>query len=339
MGLSMQNNTLVTLESHPELRTKVLGIIEKAFNYSEGHSFQSDFYPLFCEDNSENCHVLLKEGIPIGHIGVLKKSIRVADRDHPVLLIGGIAMTEECRGKGFFSDFFNCVLSLYKDDVALFFLWGNFTDLYLKFHFYEVGEIFQWGEKPFGSSDSPSVFKKVLLSECDFEQLERIRQKYYKEALILNRSKEDWEKLSCISGMQIYTYGTPVNSYFFANKGMDLQGVIHEIAGDYPFEQDSFFINRKTWASVSSKHSKETILFSSFVRIGDEQSFRNFIESISSGKIKITSISEKFVAFTFGGQEFSLEPELLLTGLFGPGPFSEFQSFIRPLAIMGPDSI
>lgn len=338
-----------TLLDSPEYYDEVISLIEKSFSYKDEYSYAIDFAPLVNSTNWKNLHILLDDKKLIAHVGV-----RVLNTTEmvPILLIGGIAVNKEYRGKGHFDELFEKVIDFYKDEVSLYVLWSDLDGLYSKYNFHQAGVLLQTGEVPFNEKEANTVgLKRTDLSSMDFGKLSEL-QKCYRSALESNfvcgkRDGRDWGVISAISSASLYTHETNgvIDFYLMADKGMDLDGIIHEFAGINSS-------NTKVWLNLLKKYKMwlpvknpwletepASSLYMGIFKIGNIELFSKLIHSWSDSSITITASSDEKISFHFMGQEFTNTHEQFLSLLMGPERAEEFLSFKKELWITGLDSI
>jgi predicted N-acetyltransferase YhbS len=340
-----------TLQKRPEYLDKTLELIEEAFNYSEGHKFFSDFYPLMEPDNHKHNHILINEdGVVLGHIGVKIRSICFGGNNLNCALIGGVAINPKFRGKGFFKKLMNDVLDLYSKKVGLFILWSDQFDLYKKFQFYKAGAQIQTGMNDQLSPYLNGLFQKTKFKDLNDSELNQIIDIYENVTchnyLSFKRTKSDWDSLKKIDSIDLYILETnegKILSYFCQNKGHDLTYIIHELGYLSFYKKEIFNLlkEQKLWLpenelkNVSYQHMSYLGLF----KIGNQTLLNNFLNTLSDQKLEINSINEEEVSISFNKENFSLQLPDFLTSFLGPNPIAEFKPFCRPLYLSGADSI
>ncbi len=343
---------ITSLENNLSLYKETLSLIEDSFGYNKPFKFDIDFYPLMEKTNWGQNYIILnkKGGDVLGHIGVNLKFLKNKNLKTPIALIGGISIHKNYRGKGLFKYLMNHIIETHKNDVSLFVLWSDLKDLYNKFDFYEAGSVLQTGSKNLsGKIKIDSTFTKTKLSlllQGDINRLEEIYESFtYKNLTSLERNKDQWKVLKKISSSDLYLYKRKgkIFGYFFANKGLDLQNIIHEYAVLEKYQDHFFNLIRpyKLWIPEHFPNNYTEIkkTFLAFFRIGSKDHFIPFIEEWSQKEIKVKKISDKLVDFVFQKKEYSLHVENFLPFLFGPSHKGIFSPSSPPLYFSGLESI
>lgn len=350
---SMNRFSITNLAKNPEYFDDVLDLIEREFHYPEDKSFEVDFYPLMNSSNFEHCHVLIdtQDNTVVGHIGVCLRNLQHQNTKSPIALIGGVCVESNYQGMGLFKHLIQHVIQHYQDKVALFLLWSDKSDLYRKMDFYEAGAYFQTGNKDFSSSLIPTTFIHKKLTQLNLSEKDQIKVIYsnfiLKKFWSIERTNKDWEnifQMDSVDGFFRY-HEDNITDYFFAHKGHDLQGIIHEFGtkdlNSYPslLEKISEF---KTWLpfqeASSVKDYPEVLYYSAHFKVGNTNLFNLFLNDWSQGKLQVRKIDNLF-HFYFDGHPYELTQEQLIQGLFGPNLLEEFSSFGGPIFIAGTDSI
>ncbi len=326
---------ITNLKEEPSLFEKTISLIEKSFKYSKNFHFKTDFAPLVSEKNHENCFVAVIDNEVVGHIGYLEKDILIGKESFKIGLIGGIAVNEEKRGQGLFSELFSHVLSEKRDDIAFFVLWSDLEKLYKKFGFHLCGQQYELSE-----TKGAQNFVKTKYEALNSEEKKQI-QKLYAESfsslyLTVKREESDWTKLSEITSADLYLKkNSQIDNYFFMNKGQDLTGIIYEY-GKFDKEMTHY---GKVWMGAPLLET-ETLQYQFFMAPAATKLFAQFVLAYTNQAVSIRDINlmKQEVYFDFNGETLSLETEDFLRGIFGPGIFEEFGE-MRPFFISGLDSI
>lgn len=331
---------ITTLKTAPHLYKATLSLIEKAFQYEKPNSFAVDFAPLIDESNFHNCFIITdaSENV-IAHIGVCERKIA----GFPIAMLGGIAVDEAHRGEGYFQELIQEVISEKRSDVAFFMLWSDQEKLYKKYGFYLCGTQLEIASS--GNKKKYSQTKLHSLNEKQLKELKAIYQKSFSGFYsTTERTDADWTLLSKITSSDLYLKeeNNEIHSYFFMNKGQDLQGIIFEYGSkgemkDLIPEISAF---GKVWIGSDVIKSDE-IQYQFFLAPADTRLFGEFIAHYTNGKIIIREMNpmKQEVYFYFNEELLSLETEDFLRGVFGPGIFEEIESEIKPLFMSGLVSI
>jgi predicted N-acetyltransferase YhbS len=339
---SMSEIYLSNLEKKPELYKDTIQLIEKSFNYSKDQSFEIDFAPLMHKENHKNCHILIKNEKVIGHIGTRRVNFGNKNSTFPLIMMGGICISEEERGKGHFKSFFEQVYNLYKDKSGLFALWSDKEDFYSKLGFYQAGGqiVVQSSVKPTGATEGPYKFSELGIEDISLMMM--IYEDFASDKWTIQRDMSDWEILRNIESCQIHFIPSRLepHGYIISNKGQDLNDVSHEIVfyeGLYD-QYKNHLSTTQAWVPEGLTEGPPS-LYTAFFKIGDPQKFGQMIYSLTGNQIAISSIDQKEVVFGFDGENYEASHEEFLRYIFGPGPLEEFESVVRPLVISGLDSI
>jgi len=192
---------------------------------------------LFTKRNLENaCFLLFKDEI-IGAIFCTYREINIKQCSFQAACLGGIFINEVHRGRGLFSPFLNKALAhLKKDNTDIFLLWSENESIYKKFKFRPVGTTY-YEHQVSSSQKDISNFKRKSISEINNKELFQLKKIYETDKVISNfkRSQEDWDDIKKISSIDIFIHydsQKKIESYFLKNKGMDLNGIIHEFTND-----------------------------------------------------------------------------------------------------------
>jgi predicted GNAT family N-acyltransferase len=333
--------TITTLHEASHHYSSALKLIEESFKYEEGHHFDIDFAPLIDKSNWHNCFIKIQNEQVVAHIGVLEKKIMGS----PIAMIGGIAVDKSHRGQGHFQEIFQQVLSEKRSDVACFILWSDNEKLYKKFGFSLCGAQF---EGPQTSLPELSKFHKTTLNALSTKELNEIKNLYHqsfaKNYLTLERSDEDWNILIKITSADLFirTDNNRIESYFFMNKGQDLNGVIYEYG---QIDNFSEFVRElqsygRVWAPYSLFTEAEA-QYQFMLSPANTRMFSNLVQIFTRDTIRIRDINiiKQEVYFEFNHELIALEIEDFLRGIWGPGCFEELGQDLRPLFISGLSSI
>jgi hypothetical protein len=218
-----QGFELTNLHESPEYIQKTLELIHESFEYKKEFSFDIDFYSLFNENNFHHCFILIKGSEVVAHIGLKERLLGGLQ----VNLWGGICVASKYRAKGIFSSFFDYLLYSSKNSTS--YLWSDDIDLYQKFNFNPFGIQYTFEQKERSTS---IAYQKVVFDDLDQKDKNAIKLLFNakkKEILMFKRSEEDWQELYKTKSIDLYIFkDKEIKSYFLKNKGMDLNGYIHE---------------------------------------------------------------------------------------------------------------
>ncbi len=338
----MTDSNYSNLAEKPEHYNDTIQLIEKSFGYSADNSFETDFAPLIHKENPENCHILIKDGNVIGHIGVRKVNFGDKNSTFPLFMMGGICISEVERGKGNFKPFFDHVYNLYKDRGGLFALWSDKEEFYNKLGFHQAGGqiIIETDGTPSAPTEGPYKFSELGIEDISLMMM--IYEDFASDKWTVQRDMSDWEVLRNIESCQIHFIPSRLepHGYIISNKGQDLSDVSHEIVfyeGLYD-QYKNHLSTRQAWVPEGLSPG-ESSLYTAFFKIGDHQKFAQMVFTLSGNQIAISSIDGDTVVFGFNGDSFEASHQEFLRYIFGPAPLVEFKSLIKPLVISGLDSI
>lgn len=211
------------LQEKPEFFDQVINLVEDSFGYNENNSFLNDFYPLINNLNHSNCWILQDNNKLVGHIGVRTSSL---NNNTNFAMMGGIAINPDYRGQGLFNDFFREIVNKYKNfDFII--LWSDKSKLYKKFGFDLTGNQYTLLKV----DGMQSTFEKVKSIDDEIKsQVAFLYKTLVTNELAITRSKQDWNNIWNITSSDLYIAKNrnDILSYFFMNKGQDLNGIIHE---------------------------------------------------------------------------------------------------------------
>lgn len=337
--------TLTTLKDCPHFREQTLDLIEKSFKYSPEFSFSVDFFPLLAESNAQNNHILILDETVIAHLGCLPRTLT---ENHPIILMGGIAVDENYRGQGFFATLMKHVTTHYKDSSALYLLWSDKNELYEKFNFHlSIGQISPTNNPPTDKILSQFEQKNLWdLTDSEFQEIKDIYQSMSMHYTCVERKANDWNNIKKITSTKLYLKRDEENfiqAYFFMNKGFDLQTVIHEV-GYFPSEKKNLLKKLSPynlWLPEIEKpfYKDPAITYMASMAIANHSLFTEFITDWSTGELEITNITDTEIIFIFSGKKFTATYPEFFQFIWGPYPAKEFEDVGLPLYIAGVDSI
>ncbi|MFI5390398.1 MAG: GNAT family N-acetyltransferase [Bacteriovoracales bacterium] len=316
---------LTNLQQHPELFEQTITLIEKSFGYQKGESFKKDFYPLIEKDNSHQNFIFRENGEVIGHAGVKVRFLGNSQFCLKVALIGGVAVAETHRRKGILTKLFQNIFENFDESVGLYILWGDAGDIYKKFGFFHAGVVFEsLGSKNPGFEKR---FTKTKFKNLNIEELTQIKKIYQeftlKKYFSFLRSEKDWENIKNIDSCDLYILKNRderIVGYFCQNKGMDLNGIVHEYgflgeAEDSLFELLKAF---KTWSPAHPfKEITEKILYQGLFRKGNLDLLNQFLNIRSQGFLKILRWERSEVRFLIGKKIVCIQEESFFEYIFG----------------------
>lgn len=344
--------SLTTLSANPEYFESVIALIEREFHYSSELSFARDFALLMDPLNFENCYLYVDTATNqvVSHLAVCPRVMTKNNHQIKVAFIGGIATVKEYRGRDLFKGLMNHALNEHSKESALFILWSEITGLYEKFGFHLGGGLIETGHAVFTNNDRPVGFQKTTfkdLSPKDFDSLRGVysqfNEKYFFTVI---REEKEWSIIKEMTSIDLYIRKNPdgvLEQYFCVNKGRDLSNIIHEI-GCLPDQYLSLMktLQRfKTWLPESelSLSSNKDIFFTAFMRLGNYQALKEFLQKTSDGALELYDMTGDQIKFKFEQKEYQATHQDFLQYLFGPRPSVEFEKFLLSPYITGTDSI
>lgn len=259
---------LSTLKDSPQHYKDVLTLIEKNFHYQRPESFAVDFAPLMHNSNHAHNFILVDEvsNTLVAHIGV---SLRLW-KEHPVALLGGIAVSEEFQGQGIFKKLFEEIIKRYEKHVEAFVLWSDLHEMYKKYDFLPLKSMIQTGEKNFHKPEGYQETNFHKLHENEKKEITQLYLTMSKSYETLQRSEEDWKRIFAITSTKVFVSKNAqghITRYFCLGKGMDLHDIIHEIGFSTTEEKLKLFQDLKhfkLWLPLDEKkhfpHAQELIL-------------------------------------------------------------------------------
>lgn len=231
--------------THPDEAALVdlVSQISKAFLYIEGEGdVTRDFPLLYQASNSEHLWVAREQGELLGHSGYYPSILKVEGLALPVAAIGGVYTTEAARQRGVATELVKkCADEAKKGGAALAFLWSDKHDFYARLGFHLTAR--QWtipisvadGEKlaSLGRSKLPGLaFEEICDPSPSFlAQSHELLSNYP-----LGTARGAIEHLTLLNtgSCRIFAAwaGEELAAYFLVGKGRDLQGYVHEWAGE-----------------------------------------------------------------------------------------------------------
>jgi hypothetical protein len=313
-----------TLENKPEKLQECLNLIEKSFEYDSSYSFKEDFSLLINESNYKNCFFIEQESKVTATVFTLPRVLEFKSIETPVLFIGGISVDQDAQGQGLFRELFETVITL-NGSYALYFLWSDLSSLYEKFNFYEFGEI--------SEKESRNSNQIAELSYENFLKLEKEYQSLSQRFVLPKRKLQDWKTLWSTSSIdkKVDENGNVI----FINKGMDLQGIIHEC---YPISAEN---NTSYTMWNFDKNDDKNVMnrYMGFARLGNIEVLSTFIKAISKNQIEINSTEHNILNISYLGDPYNMSEKDFIQGLWGPGKIEEWNDIIPKILIFGFDSI
>lgn len=320
---------ITNLNEKPELFEQTLNLIEDSLGYFEPYRYDIDFHPLMEKMNWKNNYVIYdsKNKTVVSHIGVNIRTLKNNNMTSPIALLGGISVHKDFRGQGLFKRLMEHVFKKFEKKVSLFILWSDLKELYNKFNFYEAGLVFQTGSMNLSENKSIELFfektRLTDLSQSDIKELKKIYESYSEENLTyIVRNDDHWSMLKNITSCDLYLFKKEekIQGYFFANKGLDLQNIIHEIGIKKEFKKEflDYISPYKVWLPEKLPYkdhfSKNTFL--AFFKVGSVKLFKSFVYNLSNKNILVEKVSPEFIIYHERGVQKKETIEYFLNYLF-----------------------
>lgn len=328
---------ITTLNERPDKYGEVLKLIHECFRYDRTNNFAIDFFPLMKPENHRNCCIVLDDQDRVlGHAAVNERCFSFKETSHPVLLIGGVCVAPNARGKGLLHQLMRYIFRAYPH-YALHILWSEKNEMYQQYRFYPCMQLIEL-DQTLGKSETFEQRKFHLLSQSEKSQ---IRQIYHNAGeLRVHRNDSHWHDIENIKSSDLFIKRScsdrdKIENYFFMNKGQDLTGIIHEYGSLEDLNDMRHY--GKIWAIGEELKEFGQTLYGALFRIADPLLFKSFVEALTDKKILIQEIDE-FVDFEFQGRNYHSYHMEFLQGIFGPGHFKELLP-LPSLFISGLDSV
>ena len=214
--------------------------VSAAFKYPAGEKIDRDFPVFFSPENLPHLWVAEEDSKIIAHSGAYLSSLRVEGEELPVGGIGGVYSEEEHRGKHAPSLLIEkCCEDLKSRGAALAFLWTGEHSYFRRQHFELVGR--QWMINIF-LEDAKRLVDEIGDSPAIGEVRDSVGAEFFQKSLELfskfplgtARSLDVHAKLLGSTGCRVFSLwqGLDLRAYLVIGKGFDLQGYVHEWAGD-----------------------------------------------------------------------------------------------------------
>lgn len=344
--------TLTTLSENPEYFEEVIALIEEEFHYDSALSYAKDFALLMDPLNFENCYLYIdqKTNKVASHLAVCPRVMTKSSHHIRVSFIGGIVTAKEFRGKDLFKNLMNHALLEHSKTTGLFILWSEITGLYEKFSFHLSGGLIETGHAVFSTNEKPIGFQKTTFNDIEEKDYEEI-QKLYKEFnenyfFTVIREEKDWSIIRNMTSIDLYIKKNEdgiIQQYFCVNKGRDLTNIIHEVGckSEQYLSLIKSLLKFRVWLPESelSLSSKKDIFFTAFIRLGNFEILKTFLNDISAGELQLSQITGDLITFQFNELQHQFSHQEFMQYVFGPKPIKEFEKFLLSPYITGTDSI
>lgn len=223
----------------------IVGRISRAFSYNkEEGSVARDFPQLYNPSNSQRLWAAYEGEKFVAHAGYYPAVMRVEGLALPVAGIGGVYTEPEFQGQGAASSLVEkCVSQARKEGAALAFLWSDKHEFYSKLGFFLAGR--QW-TLSFDIAHVPALRargEKLGLAAADVQVIEGdLSDEFLMESrtllgelpLGISRTLEEHGAYMRSGACRVIGawVGKDLLAYFVLGKGKDLQGYVHEWAGE-----------------------------------------------------------------------------------------------------------
>lgn len=328
-----------SLSAFPELEAQANSLIEEVFAYSENHSFKIDFAPLTSQRNLSQRFILIDSSRMevVAHIGTRMRDFIWNKETIPVCMIGGVAVKKELQGRGIFKSLMERTISSLESQCALFLLWTDKHEMYEKWSFYLAGK--QWCYRTNSAASIES--RKTLYRDLNLGEQKKVQDLYRTE--INNkyfsplRDDDDWLDIAQITSSDLYMFN---EGYFFKNKGMDLQDVVHECVTSLSMNNFLKVVGNKAqiWHPLNQAVDddvQQDLQQVGLWRLNKHQMALKKISHLLGAKVE-TQDWDFLVKHE--GRNYSLKSHELLEEIFGYGNFNIRNESV-PLYISGLDSI
>tara|TARA_R110000868_G_scaffold97619_18_gene268680 strand:- start:2089 stop:2946 length:858 start_codon:yes stop_codon:yes gene_type:complete len=265
-----------------------LALIESSFQYKKPHHYKDDFYPLYNECFQPGRFALTDNDRVVAHLGYCLRELQINSHSFKVAFIGGIAVDQNERGKGYFKKIFEEALKQLTKQVDFLLLWSGDNALYEKFGFLQCGSIYQIGTK----DNFSAPFKAKELCTRDLEQMRELYDSSWPNRVL--RTPEQWQSLIHMPSVDLYIEreNSIITSYAIKNKGFDLQGVVHEFAAR---DLEAFikkFRDSVIWSPKKFEVPIQAKLWLAMAKAGDtwDESLGTLQSYLNSNEIMISGI-------------------------------------------------
>ena len=339
LSMSEKYYEFASLSAFPELESQANLLIEEVFAYTKKYSFKTDFAPLTSHRNLSQRFVLIDSSRMevVAHIGTRMRDFLWNTDTIPVCMIGGVAVKKELQGRGIFKSLMERTIATLESQCAFFLLWTDKHEMYEKWGFYLAGK--QWCYR----TNTPASLEshKTLYSKLNQEEQKTIQSLYKKEinARYFSplRNEDDWQDIADITSSDLYVFE---NGYYFKNKGMDLQDVVHESVTTQSINQLLKVIGDKAqlWHPLNQPvddHVQQDLQLVGLWRINKHSMALKKISLLLGAKVETHDWD---FCVKHDGRNYSLKSHELLEEIFGYGNFNLRKDSV-PLFISGLDSI
>ena len=205
-------------------------LVSGAFGYSAPHTYFDDF-PVWSSKD------VIRIGgysgsLLVSHVGIQFRNLRTSKDLEKVALIGAVATHKSHRGQGYSTHLMNKAIEKAEQaGVNWCILWGSEHDFYSKFGFKLSGTQARARISDLFSPGLPGKVISTLRSEVHSGFSTAILKEFLSRNQGIEFKAEDEEWLSLHKTVKWLSLGTPFSFVAF-ERGMDLQGIVHEFGGD-----------------------------------------------------------------------------------------------------------
>lgn len=211
--------------------SEFIHLVETSFEYQAGFNYEIDFYPLINPRNFQNCFMLLDQDEVIATCAYQPRTI-VISTAYKVFFLGAIAVKERFRNQGLGNRIVSDVLKKIEDGAWMG-LWSDKKQFFSKLGFRDYGEQYFLPTGYFDQTNESITITKIkvnILSDLHKKAWKNYYQKLNDKYTTLLRNDFEWNDIFQIHSatyLEIKYRGKEIG-YAIADKGMDLQNVVHE---------------------------------------------------------------------------------------------------------------
>jgi GNAT superfamily N-acetyltransferase len=205
-------------------------LVSGAFGYTAPHTYFDDF-PVWASKNVIRIGGYSQD-VLVSHVGIQFRNLRTSKKIEKVALIGAVATHKSHQGQGYSTRLMNQAIEIAEQSgMKWCILWGSEHDFYSKFGFHlsgtqaraRISELFSPGlagevisnlKSKIHSGFSPAILREFLSR---------------KQGIEFKAEDEEW--LSLQKTVKWFSLEDPFSFVAF-ERGMDLQGIVHEFGGD-----------------------------------------------------------------------------------------------------------
>jgi hypothetical protein len=204
------------------------------------YSIESE-YPIVLSPNFTQYSCCIQDGETIyAHANLWPRTVqdRSGVETFQVGLIGNVATAESYRGMGLMRRLFEELTQVAKNhNLAALILWSDLNEFYHKLGFDSLGKEYHFSFESMNLETlSKSTIQETPKSNINIPLLTQMMELRYPVLLTLNRSMQEYQTLTQIPDMDLFTAWQEQTLVGFAwiGKGEDMIGVIHEWGAQEP---------------------------------------------------------------------------------------------------------